>query len=164
LPSVKNKHTANQFLPSVFFLLCVFLVTLGKSALCRVLKIKHSANKKTLGKSAVSRSDCTEHVLRFKTARALNKSSDTCCTKMNIMRTNKNWGSLGWYFGSIPASTVTSKSSFFYWRQTFWVTIEAGLNSGKIEALICLQDWLRSEDSTHDNIAGNIAVDESDCI
>ena len=43
------------------------------------------------------------------------------------------------------------------------MTIEAGLNSGKIEALICLQDWLRSEDSTM-TIAGNIAVDDSDCI
>ena len=26
LPSVKNKHTANQFLPSVFFLPCFFLL------------------------------------------------------------------------------------------------------------------------------------------
>jgi hypothetical protein len=38
------------------------------------------------------------------------------------------------------------------------------LKSETIEALICFQDWLRSEDSSHDNIAGNIAGDELDCI
>jgi len=64
---------------------------------------------------------------------------------------------------AVPASTVPSESAFSTGGRVV-SDYRSRLKSETVEALICLQDWLRSEDSTLDNIAGNIAVDESDCI
>ena len=64
---------------------------------------------------------------------------------------------------AVPASTVASESAFSSAERTV-SDYRSRLKSETIEALICFQDWLRSEDSTHDHIAGNIAGDELDCI
>jgi len=64
---------------------------------------------------------------------------------------------------AIPASTVASESAFSTGERIV-SDYRSRLKSETIEALICLQDWLRSEDSTHDNIAGIIAADDEDCI
>lgn len=64
---------------------------------------------------------------------------------------------------AVPASTVASESAFSCAGRIV-SDYRSRLKSETIEALICFQDWLRSEDSSHDNIAGNIAGDELDCI
>jgi hypothetical protein len=64
---------------------------------------------------------------------------------------------------AVPASTVASKSAFSS-AERIVSDYRSRLKSETIEALICFQDWLRSDDSSHDNIAGNIAGDELDCI
>ncbi|CAO2201531.1 unnamed protein product [Urochloa humidicola] len=63
----------------------------------------------------------------------------------------------------VPASTVASESPFSTAERVV-SDYRSRLKSETIEALICLQDWLRSEDNTHDNIAGNVVGDELDCI
>jgi hypothetical protein len=64
---------------------------------------------------------------------------------------------------AVPASTVASELTFSS-AERIVSDYRSRLKSETIEALICFQDWLRSEDSSHDNIAGNIAGDELDCI
>jgi microcompartment protein CcmL/EutN len=64
---------------------------------------------------------------------------------------------------AVPASMVASESAFSTGGRVV-SDYRSRLKSETIEAVICLQDWPRSEDSTHDNTAENVAVDESDCI
>ncbi|CAN6215278.1 unnamed protein product [Urochloa humidicola] len=64
---------------------------------------------------------------------------------------------------AVPASTVASESAFSTGERIV-SDYRSRLKSETIEALICLQDWLRSEDTTLDNIAGNVAGNELDCI
>jgi hypothetical protein len=63
----------------------------------------------------------------------------------------------------VPASTVASESAFSCAGRIV-SDYRSRLKSETIEALICFQDLLRSEDRTHDNKAGNIVGDELDCI
>jgi hypothetical protein len=69
---------------------------------------------------------------------------------------------------AVAASTVASESAFSTGERIV-SDYRSRLKSETIEALICLQDWLRLfffyfSDSTHDNIAGIIAADDGDCI
>ncbi|WVZ86453.1 hypothetical protein U9M48_033226 [Paspalum notatum var. saurae] len=64
---------------------------------------------------------------------------------------------------AVPASTVASESAFSTGERII-SDYRSRLKSKTVEALICLQDWIRSDDSTLDNIAGNIMVGDEDCI
>ncbi|KAL6631066.1 hypothetical protein ACP70R_028406 [Stipagrostis hirtigluma subsp. patula] len=64
---------------------------------------------------------------------------------------------------AVSASTVASESAFSTGDRVI-SDYRSRLTSQTVEALIYLQDWIRGDDSTHDNIAGNIFGDASDII
>ncbi|XP_062206559.1 uncharacterized protein LOC133908510 isoform X2 [Phragmites australis] len=61
----------------------------------------------------------------------------------------------------VPASTVASESAFSTGERVI-NDYRSRLSSDTIEALICLQDWIRENDTTSDNIAGNLMGDDDE--
>ncbi|KAL6838606.1 hypothetical protein ACP4OV_031563 [Aristida adscensionis] len=64
---------------------------------------------------------------------------------------------------AVPASTVPSESAFSTGERVI-SDYRSRLTSHTVEALICLQDWIRGDDTTRDNISGNIFGDANDNI
>ncbi|XP_062191235.1 zinc finger BED domain-containing protein RICESLEEPER 2-like [Phragmites australis] len=62
---------------------------------------------------------------------------------------------------AVPASTVAFESAFSTGERVI-NDYRSRLTSDTIEALICLQDWIRAKDSTWDNIAGNWTRNDGD--
>ncbi|XP_062206557.1 zinc finger BED domain-containing protein RICESLEEPER 2-like isoform X1 [Phragmites australis] len=62
---------------------------------------------------------------------------------------------------AVPASTVASESAFSTGERVI-NDYRSRLSSDTIEALICLQDWIRENDTTSDNIAGNLMGDDDE--
>ncbi|KAL6616317.1 hypothetical protein ACP70R_038587 [Stipagrostis hirtigluma subsp. patula] len=64
---------------------------------------------------------------------------------------------------AVPASSVASESAFSTGERVI-SDYRSRLTSETVEALICLQDWIRENDTNHDHIAGNTIGDDEDNI